>query len=172
MPADEQPVEPPRPSLVRDEDRGHWAFRKLAAVEPPKPDAAERVRTPIDAFILARLEQAGLGYSSEADRVTLIRRAHVDRASPVWTGFFSPLEKATLVVDHASRNIVDLCDIVRPSVVDAQANGEIRADLDVEFTCEWLARICMTFVFDPANLDIDDDKSVVEFFRMNLAGLA
>ena len=102
---------------------------------------------------------------------TLIRRSQLDRGSPVWTGYFSPLEKASLVVDHAGRNIVELCDIVRPFVVEAQANGEIRADLDVEFTCEWLARICMTFVFDPANLDIDDDQTVVEFFRANLSGL-
>lgn len=102
---------------------------------------------------------------------TLIRRSQLDRGSPVWTGYFSPLEKASLVVDHAGHNIVELCDMVRPFVVQAQADGEIRTDLDVEFTCEWLARICMTFVFDPANLDIDDDQTVVEFFRANLSGL-
>ena len=37
-----------------------------------------RVRNPIDAFLLARLEAAGLTFSPEADRLTLLRRATFD----------------------------------------------------------------------------------------------
>jgi hypothetical protein len=37
-----------------------------------------RARTPIDAFLLARLEAKGLGCSPEADRITLMRRAYLD----------------------------------------------------------------------------------------------
>jgi hypothetical protein len=36
------------------------------------------VRNPIDAFVLARLEKEGLEPSPEADRVTLLRRLHLD----------------------------------------------------------------------------------------------
>ena len=78
MPADEQVVEPPRRALVSDEDRRHWAFQKLGRVKPPSPKQSDRVHTPIDAFMLVRLEQEGLSYSAQADRVTLIRRASLD----------------------------------------------------------------------------------------------
>jgi len=56
----------------------HWAFR--APVRPPLPPVrnAGWVRNPIDRFILARLEKEGLVPSSEADRVTLIRRVFLD----------------------------------------------------------------------------------------------
>src|SRR5437899_2183656 len=49
-------------------------------VRPPVPSVrhADRVRTPIDAFILAKLEAAGLTLSPDADRETLIRRATFD----------------------------------------------------------------------------------------------
>ncbi|MFM9962117.1 MAG: PSD1 and planctomycete cytochrome C domain-containing protein [Planctomycetaceae bacterium] len=38
----------------------------------------DSVRTPVDAFVLARLEQDGLSFSDEADRATLVRRATFD----------------------------------------------------------------------------------------------
>lgn len=56
----------------------HWSF------VPPKPSpvpAVKRkdwVRNPVDAFILARLEQAGLKPSAEADKSTLLRRVTLD----------------------------------------------------------------------------------------------
>ena len=78
MPADEEVVESLRPSLVSDEDRRHWAFQKLTAVEPPEPQVTGRVRTVIDAFLLKRLEQEGLGYAGETAPVTLLRRAYLD----------------------------------------------------------------------------------------------
>lgn len=78
MPADEQIAEPARPQLISDYDREHWAFQKLVSVEPPTPQRVERVRTPVDAFVLTRLEEKEFGYSPEADRVTLVRRAYLD----------------------------------------------------------------------------------------------
>ncbi len=39
---------------------------------------ADRVRSPVDRFIVARLEREGLNLSPEADRVTLLRRLHLD----------------------------------------------------------------------------------------------
>ena len=38
----------------------------------------DRVRSPVDRFIVARLEREGLNLSPEADRVTLLRRLHLD----------------------------------------------------------------------------------------------
>src|SRR5262245_19437301 len=63
---------------VTDEDRNFWAFR--APISPPLPivSANDRVRTPIDAFLLLRQEAKGLTFSADASRVTLIRRAYLD----------------------------------------------------------------------------------------------
>ncbi|MSU78401.1 MAG: DUF1549 domain-containing protein [Gemmataceae bacterium] len=56
----------------------HWAFE--SAVRPAVPTVKNMtwVRNPIDAFVLARLEAAGIEPSPRADRVTLIRRLSID----------------------------------------------------------------------------------------------
>ena len=58
--------------------REHWAFRPLSKDEPPQVKHEVWVRTPIDRYILARLEAANLEPSPPADRATLIRRATFD----------------------------------------------------------------------------------------------
>jgi hypothetical protein len=63
---------------VTDRDRAHWSFRKLRRPEVPRVRGAGPVRTPIDAFVLARLEVKGLRLAPEADRATLLRRACLD----------------------------------------------------------------------------------------------
>jgi mono/diheme cytochrome c family protein len=57
---------------------GLWALRPLVRPGPPRVQAASHVLNPIDAFVLARLERAGLDPAPPADRVTLIRRATFD----------------------------------------------------------------------------------------------
>jgi hypothetical protein len=56
----------------------HWAF--LKPQRPPLPAVKDHawLRNPIDAFILARVEQAGMRSAPEADKVTLLRRATLD----------------------------------------------------------------------------------------------
>jgi hypothetical protein len=58
--------------------RGHWSFRP--PVRPVVPSVRNRdwIRNPIDRFVLARLEAAGLAPSPEADPVTLLRRLSLD----------------------------------------------------------------------------------------------
>jgi hypothetical protein len=78
-PVDEAAVKAEAPaSRVSAKDREFWSFRK--PVRPPRPAVrhADRVRTPIDAFVLAKLEARGLMFSPDADRATLIRRATID----------------------------------------------------------------------------------------------
>ncbi len=55
-----------------------WSFRPLADPVPPTVRDEAWVRTPIDRFILARLEAAGIGPNSPGARRTLIRRASLD----------------------------------------------------------------------------------------------
>ena len=56
----------------------HWAFQPIRDPAPPPVKAKAWPRTPIDRFILAKLEAKGLAPSSQADRRTLIRRASFD----------------------------------------------------------------------------------------------
>ena len=56
----------------------HWAFIKPERPTPPEVRQADRVRNPIDRFVLARLEEEGLTPNPEADRHTLIRRVTLD----------------------------------------------------------------------------------------------
>ncbi len=63
---------------IREKARTHWAFQPVR--EPAVPAVKNRrfVQTPVDNFILARLEAANLQPSPEADKRTLIRRATFD----------------------------------------------------------------------------------------------
>jgi hypothetical protein len=56
----------------------HWAFEAPGRAPLPAVQDAAWVRNPIDAFVLARLEKAGLKPAAEADRRTLARRVSLD----------------------------------------------------------------------------------------------
>ena len=56
----------------------HWAFVKPKRPASPSVKNKEWIRNPIDAFVLSKLEQAGLAPSPEADRTTLIKRLSID----------------------------------------------------------------------------------------------
>ncbi|MCA9069544.1 MAG: DUF1549 domain-containing protein, partial [Planctomycetaceae bacterium] len=73
---------PPQPALgdqvaIKAVANDHWAFDKL---EKPAVPSVENAwgQTPIDAFVLRRLNKAKLQPSPQADRRTLIRRAYYD----------------------------------------------------------------------------------------------
>ena len=58
--------------------RTHWAFQPLRLYNPAKVSNPDWVRTPIDHFVLLRLDQEGLKPAPEADRHTMIRRLSID----------------------------------------------------------------------------------------------
>ena len=55
-----------------------WAFQPLASTDLPKPVDGQSVRTPIDAFWLAKLEASQLTPNSPADARVLVRRIYFD----------------------------------------------------------------------------------------------
>lgn len=67
-------------SPARGDEPGErfWSFRKLKRSAVPPVRQPERVRTPVDAFLLDKLEVKGLGFAPEADRITLLRRTCFD----------------------------------------------------------------------------------------------
>ena len=56
----------------------HWAFQPPRRVAAPPVQDATWVRTAIDAFVLARLEKAGLTPAPPLDRTALLRRVTFD----------------------------------------------------------------------------------------------
>ncbi len=88
-PAKEKVAEVRPRSFVSAEDRQYWAFQKPvkrplptapapASQEEAKQRGWDRVRSPIDRFVLEKLATKGLSFSPDADRVTLLRRAYFD----------------------------------------------------------------------------------------------
>ena len=61
-----------------DAGRAHWAFAPLKQPKEPGVKNSAWVRTPIDAFLLARMEAAGLAPAADADPRTLLRRVYLD----------------------------------------------------------------------------------------------
>ncbi|GMV99505.1 MAG: hypothetical protein AMXMBFR84_06440 [Candidatus Hydrogenedentota bacterium] len=56
----------------------HWAYQPIAHPTVPGVSRPDWTRNPIDNFVLARLEAAGISPAPEADRPTLIRRLYLD----------------------------------------------------------------------------------------------
>lgn len=61
---------------VDDLARQFWAFKPVRRPDVPKVTDASWLRNPLDAFVLARLEQAGLGPAPPASKTALLRRVH------------------------------------------------------------------------------------------------
>ncbi|MCB1079349.1 MAG: DUF1549 domain-containing protein, partial [Verrucomicrobiae bacterium] len=65
---------PDEASVILQDNRDHWSFRP--PVKAPVPQNGEA--NPIDAFVKERLTREGLGFSPEADAMTLLRRLQLD----------------------------------------------------------------------------------------------
>ncbi len=60
--------------LLTDEEKNFWAFQPIKRPALPIVRNPDSVQSPIDAFVLAKLEDHGFGFSHSADRRTIIRR--------------------------------------------------------------------------------------------------
>ncbi|HVJ84039.1 MAG TPA: DUF1549 domain-containing protein, partial [Caulifigura sp.] len=74
--AAEEPA--PEEPAITDSDRSHWSYAPLQTVTPPRVKDVAWPRTPVDRFILARLESKSLKPMPEADRAALLRRVTFD----------------------------------------------------------------------------------------------
>jgi hypothetical protein len=81
MPPEGEPLTADEIGLLRDWITqgaawdAHWAFQPRGDPAPPPVQNSERVRSPIDAFVLHQLEAAGLEAAEPADRIAWLRRA-------------------------------------------------------------------------------------------------
>ena len=67
-----------KPAFDYATERKKWAFQNPQRPVPPKVAQAEWVRTPVDAFVLAKLEASALPPAAPADARTLVRRMTFD----------------------------------------------------------------------------------------------
>lgn len=63
---------------INEFDRDHWAYRPITPPPFPAVSQPNWARSPIDLFILGRLDDAGVRPAPRADRATLIRRLCFD----------------------------------------------------------------------------------------------
>ncbi len=74
----QEPEKLPAGMDISPEDRAYWFYQPLRRPVPGAFRPADRVRTPIDAFVLARLREKGIAFAPDADRLTLLRRSAFD----------------------------------------------------------------------------------------------
>lgn len=94
---------------VTEEDRGHWSFLTLRSSPLPEVKAVDFVRTPVDRFILAKLEEKKISPAPEADGRTLVRRIYFDLIGlpPTLAEVDRFLERAKINSEGAVASLVD-----------------------------------------------------------------
>jgi len=158
------------PAQAKAQAKDSWSYRPVS--RPPVPAVKNQgwCRTPIDAFILARLEAARLAPSRPADRVTLIRRLRFDLTGLPPT----PEEVDDFVADQAADAYERLVDRLLESPQHGEAWGRHWLDLvrygetngyerDSAKPLAWRYR---DYVIDALN----HDKPYDRFVREQLAG--
>jgi hypothetical protein len=83
-----------------------WSYQPVQAQAAPQVKQAKWVRQPVDAFVLAKLEEKNLKPSQDADRAAFIRRATLD----VWGLIPTPEEVETFVNDRSPDAYEKLAD--------------------------------------------------------------
>lgn len=107
---------PDQSSQISTKAKKHWAFQPILEPASPEVHGVEWIRTPVDTFVLAKLEKNGLPRSPPADRRTLVRRvAHT------LTGLPPPSKLLNLTADGAP----DWYDRVVDHLLESPHYGEL-----------------------------------------------
>ncbi len=156
--------------LFTEEQRKFWAFQTPRLPKIPGVKNAAWVKNPIDAFILARLEAAGLKPSVPADRRTLIRRVNFDLTGLPPT----PEEVEAFVADRSPDAFAKVVDRLLASTAYGERWGRHWLDVaryadsngldeNTAFGNAWRYR---DYVVDAFN----QDKPYDQFIREQIAG--
>jgi hypothetical protein len=151
-------------------DSAWWFVQPLHRPAVPQVKKVAWVRNPIDAFLLARMEELGLAPAPEADRVTFLRRAKFDMHGLPPT----PEEIEAFVNDEAPGAFERLIDRLLASPLYGERWGRFWLDVahyadthgfdkDKRRLWAWLFR---DWVIRAFNQDIPYQR----FVRMQLAG--
>jgi hypothetical protein len=103
----------------------HWAYQPVARPSAPAVRHAKWVRTPIDAFVLEKIEAAGLAPAPDADRAAFIRRATLD----AWGLIPTPEDVKAFVADRSPEAYETLVDRLLASPHYGERSGRRWLDL-------------------------------------------
>jgi hypothetical protein len=73
-----EPTDIQKTGGISDEERAFWSFQPIRKPAAPKTKPNDRARTPVDAFLIESLAKQKLGFSPDAEKITLLRRAYFD----------------------------------------------------------------------------------------------
>ncbi|MFO0977154.1 MAG: PSD1 and planctomycete cytochrome C domain-containing protein [Planctomycetaceae bacterium] len=158
-------------SLFSAEDHAHWAFQPITRPPVPTVTPADQVKTPVDAFLLSRLQSQQLAFSPEADRETLLRRAWIDlvglpptpeaidrfladQSPDAWNKVVEELLASPAYGERWARHWLD---------VAGYADSEGYTEKDAERAWAWKYR-------DYVIRSLNADKPFDQFLREQLAG--
>ncbi|OWK40325.1 PSD1 and planctomycete cytochrome C domain-containing protein [Fimbriiglobus ruber] len=156
--------------LFTEEQKRFWAFHPVKAEKPPAVKDEKWVRSPVDAFLLAKLEVADLAPAPPADKRALIRRATFDLTGLPPT----PAEIDAFLADNSSSAFATVVDrlLASPAYGErwgrhwldvaryADSNG---LDENTAFGNAWRYRDYVVRAFNA-------DKPYDEFLREQIAG--
>ncbi|MFN0123827.1 MAG: DUF1549 domain-containing protein, partial [Blastocatellia bacterium] len=153
-----------------EEEKKYWAFQPMARPDVPKVNNQAWVKSPIDAFVLAKLEEKNIKPAAPADKLTLLRRATYDL-----TGL-PPSEKeiAEFLADNSPRAFEKVVDRLLASPRYGEKWGRHWLDVaryadstgndeDHRYPHAWKYR---DYVIDSFNNDLPYDQ----FVREQIAG--
>ncbi len=156
-----------------ENDGTFWSFRAVQAVNPPVTRQKNWGQSPIDQFILARLEEHGLNPGASTDRRTLLRRATFDLTGLPPT----PSEINAFLADDSPTAFSDVIDRLLESprygerwgrhwldvVRYADARDLIQLPAESDFREAWRYRDWVVSAF---NRDLPYDQ----FIKLQIAG--
>lgn len=171
------PAEAPatRSSSQRAAPHEHWAFQPVQKPAIPRVKDQAWPATPVDSFVLARLEAVGLAPSPAADRRTLIRRATFDlhglpptpdetaafEADPAPDAFARVVERLLASPRYGERWGRHWLDVARYS----DTKGYVRLNENPNYVCGWTYR---DYVIRAFNEDLPYDRFLTEQLAADL----
>jgi hypothetical protein len=148
------------PAHLYTPNKDHWAFKPVIAPPVPETRHPRWCQNPVDNFILAGLEAAGLKPSPATDRRTLIRRITFDltglpptdpeiyaflndRAPDAYAKVVDRLLASPHYGEHSARAWLDIARF-------AETKGSVKRDQDPRYAGAWTYR---DYVIDAFNSD-------------------
>jgi hypothetical protein len=150
--------------FITEEERQWWAFQPIRRPQVPAGEA-----NAVDAFIRAKLKEARLAPSPQADAATLIRRAYFDLIGlPPTAEEVTAFEKEMRASPHAYAQMIERL-LARPEYgerwarhwldVAGYADSEGYDDADAERSSAWRYR---DYVIRALNADMPFDRFITE----------
>ncbi|MDG2130944.1 MAG: DUF1553 domain-containing protein [Fuerstiella sp.] len=158
-------------AFITDEERAHWAYQPIVRPAVSQVRNTKSVINPIDAFLLARLEERDFTFSPRAAPHTLIRRLYLDlhglppspevvvsftenNDTDAWLQYVNQLLNSDHYGERWARHWLD---------VAGYADSEGYNDIDAERPHAWRYR-------DYVIRSFNADKPFDQFIREQLAG--